>query len=74
MLAQKDPQRRHLALQAQVRHSPPVGGALAIWHKRCSSLSAHVPQAAKAGSRFSDNPRALRMRWAKHVCRRLTQS
>ena len=52
---------------------PPVGGALAMWHKRCNSFNAHLPQAERSGLDFSAKPLAVRIRGAKQVCRRLTQ-
>src|SRR4030095_4353601 len=63
--------RHHRAYHA--RHSPPLGGALAIWHKPWSSFRAHMPQADSCGSCVSESRRALRMRWAKHVWRDCTQ-
>ena len=58
---------------AKAPTAPPVGGALAMWHKRCNSFSAHLPQAESSGLDVSAKPLAVRIRWAKQVCRRLTE-
>jgi hypothetical protein len=55
------------------RHSPPVGGAVAIWQSRCSSAKAHVPHAARSGWARAAKLRAVRIKCAKQVCRASTQ-
>jgi hypothetical protein len=57
----------------QAHHSPPVGGAVAIWQRRCNSASAQAPHAASSAFWRSAKLRAVRMRCAQHVCRACTQ-
>src|SRR5215471_10498109 len=62
----------HLHSRAyQARHSPPVGGVVAMWHKRCNSANAHAPHAASSAFWRSAKLRTVRMRCAKHVLPRL---